>query len=75
MTTAFLICALALSENKAKSYKLLVWFVSRAAPGYEIVLVNRDEVLMDKDAKALPVVYDGLDVWIKPRSGSARRAA
>ena len=75
MKTAFLICALALSENKTKSYKLLVWFVSRAAPGYEIVLVNRDELLMDDGAKALPIIYDGLDVWIKPRSGFARRAA
>lgn len=55
-------CALAL-PNKKSDYRLLQDFLDKQHRGYEIVLVNEDEKLLNEDAKETPLSVEGLRIW------------
>ena len=65
MKTVFLLCALALPMNKEKDYRLLVEFLEHYRPGYFVILVNNKERAVGKEYKWTPILYRGLQVWLK----------
>lgn len=66
MRELFLCAALALPWNPTQEYKMLEKFVAHYHPGYDILLINKDETLLNRNTEKTPIIYQGLyRVWIK----------
>ena len=62
---AYLVCALALPSHLKTDYVLLVKFMQKVMPDYEIVLVDLDYSGPVKGYKWTPLFFDGKQVYLR----------
>jgi hypothetical protein len=68
MKTAFLICALALPNgtwSAVKEYKILEEMLQEMYPNHDIILVNKDEQLLNNYTLHTPLIYKGMRVYLR----------